>query len=69
MVSMTDVTSSNIKAIGYDPDTKDLRIAYNSGVYVYGAVPASVHAALMASPSKGKFVAKSIKGKFKAAKA
>jgi len=59
------VKSSNIRSYGFKDNV--LEIEYNSGaVYQYSAVPESVYAAMRGAASIGSFVAKSIKGKYKA---
>ena len=59
------VESSNIAKIGYDAETRTLEIEFlHSGVYRYHHVPADVHAALMASPSKGRYFAINVRNKY-----
>ena len=61
------VTSSNIKAIGYDPSTQTLEVEFsNGGVYRYTDVPAQVHADLMAAESVGRYFAANVRNAFKA---
>lgn len=56
------VQSHAIASIGFDAATNQLEIEYIGGdVYVYFAVPASVHQALMESDSVGRFVNEHIK--------
>lgn len=64
MVSLTPVTSSNIKAIGHDATKDELHVDFGNGVYVYAGVPASAHAALIGAESVGKHFHQHIKGKF-----
>jgi hypothetical protein len=48
------VTSSTIRAVGYDPDSLTLEVVFTSGrVYRYHGVPREVHRQLMDAPSKG----------------
>jgi hypothetical protein len=56
---MVPVKSSNVKAIGYDPDTGEMGVQYKSGdtVYTHPNITAARHQALMDSPSKGKHLA------------
>lgn len=55
-MNMTPVSSSNLKAVGYDAATQTLRIAFiSSGIYEYSAVPSSIHAGLMAASSHGSY--------------
>ncbi|MEO8071471.1 MAG: KTSC domain-containing protein [Acidobacteriota bacterium] len=52
-----DVESSVVRAIGYEPATSRLEVAFvNGGVYRYHHVPAAVHAAFLAAESKGQFL-------------
>lgn len=56
------VHSSNIKAIGYDPDTRELHVEFKGGgVFCYDGVSAAQHAALMAAPSHGAYLHAKIK--------
>jgi len=55
-VDRTAVTSSAIRAVGYDPETATLEIEFTSGtVYQYAGVPSAVHAAFMTAPSHGRY--------------
>lgn len=57
------VESSNIKGVGYDPDTRQMRVEFHSGaVHDYADVPASDHQVFMASGSKGKHYHRHIRG-------
>ena len=50
------VSSSNVKSVGYDPVKRTLEIECHGGrVYQYDDVPPSVHQALMAAASHGRF--------------
>ena len=54
-MNMEAVKSSTIESIGYDGDTKTLRIKFKSGAtYDYADVPYETHADLMSAPSIGK---------------
>jgi len=56
------VQSSNIRAIGYDADSRTLQIDFKSGGrYQYPAVEPATHVALMASPSKGSFFSRNMR--------
>lgn len=58
----TPVESSNVKSIGYDPESQTLEVAFASGgIYRYANVPAVEHHNLMAASSKGGFLAARIK--------
>ena len=61
-IELTPVKSSNLVGVGYrsvQPGSDALLIVqFKSGaVYTYRHVPKEVHAALMAAPSKGKYLA------------
>ena len=65
----TPVTSTNIKSIGYDKNTKTLEVEFkNGGLYRYSGVPVNIYNNLMNSDSHGKFLAKFIKGKYSCVK-
>jgi hypothetical protein len=50
------VTSSNLQAVAYDPDTLTLGIRFlNGSEYQYSGVPPQIHQGLMAAGSKGTF--------------
>jgi hypothetical protein len=70
-MNMKPVNSSNIQAIGYDPASKRLGVAFHgSGTYHHDEVPPELHEQLMAATdSHGKFYHANIKGKFKHTKA
>lgn len=67
--TLVPVASSNLLAVGYDPDGTTLYVAFRPSpkrpapaLYAYDGVPAPVHAALMAAPSKGAYLCAAIKG-------
>lgn len=61
-----DVSSGNIEEIGYDDCRSVLRVQFkNGGVYEYANVPLSVFEAFSKSPSKGKFLHRMIKGRYR----
>ena len=65
MVDMNYVDSSNIEAIGYDPNAQELFVQFLSGAtYVYHGVPQEIYDNLMASPSQGSYLNREIKGVF-----
>lgn len=65
MLEMKNVTSSNVKAIGYLEEKRLLRIRFKDGsAYDYMGIEEEMYIALMASESKGKFIAEKIKDKF-----
>jgi len=59
------VKSSNLKSVGYDPETEILEIEFKNGfVYHYFEVPQSRYDGLMNASSKGSYLNQSIKRKF-----
>ncbi len=59
----TSVSSSNIGAIGYEPETQTLEVEFlNGSVYQYAGVPVDEYAAMMNADSKGKYLNANIKG-------
>jgi hypothetical protein len=61
---MVPVSSSNLKAVGYDAAARELHVEFkNGGRYVYANVGPETHAALMGAKSKGSHLADAIKGK------
>ncbi|QZN97764.1 KTSC domain-containing protein [Symbiopectobacterium purcellii] len=61
------VTSSRIRAIGYDPDKRILEIAFHNGeIYQYQDVPERIYKKYISEAvvSKGRFFDGVIKGKF-----
>lgn len=61
----TPVTSSNIKAIGYDAETKSLEVEFHNGaVWLYSGISAEIHAELAKAESVGRWFSSRITGKF-----
>jgi hypothetical protein len=59
------VKSDNLKSIGYDPSSLQLTVQFHDGqLYAYQGVLPPVHSELMASPSKGRFLHKYLKGRY-----
>ena len=59
------VTSTDIRAIGYDADSQTLEIEFNSGgVYRYSGVPSGEHDGIMAAASHGKYFHANIKNRY-----
>lgn len=51
---MSPVTSSNLKAVGYDPASQALEVHFKNGTrFRYAKVPPEAHAELMAAESPG----------------
>lgn len=62
-VEMKDVKSSNVAAVGYDADAKELHVAFRNGSkYIYHDVDAEKHSALISADSVGGFFNAHIKG-------
>jgi len=57
------VSSSNIASVGWEDGILEVEFT-NGGVYQYQGVPEDIYAGLMASGSKGKYLASSIKNVF-----
>ena len=56
------VSSSNLKAVGYDHETKTLEIEFlNGGLYQYSGVPLSVYQGLKSASSHGQYFDSHIK--------
>jgi hypothetical protein len=61
--------SSNLLRFGYETTTQVLTVEFkNGGVYDYFDVSDSVHEEMKAAASKGQFLAKSIKTRFRYAR-
>lgn len=59
-----DVSSSSVQRVGYDADSRELHVTFNTGArYTYHDVPPETHEALMMSGSKGSFLHENIKGR------
>ena len=68
-VSYHHVESSNIDQIGYDAESQELRVKFNSGSeYRYSNVPGPVFADFLDADSAGKFFASNIKGQYEYSK-
>lgn len=62
-MNMIEVQSSNVVAVGYENGT--LAVEFTSGsIYEYANVPQQVYEALLAAPSKGRFLRESVYGKY-----
>lgn len=65
MPQMTPVFSSNVKAIGHDPETNELHVEWQNGkVSVYEGVPAKVASDVQNAWSVGKAVNEQIKDNY-----
>ena len=59
------VQSSNIRSVGYDPESGTLEVEFNSGsVYQYLNVPKGEYETLMNASSKGRYFNRSVKGEY-----
>lgn len=64
-MNRTPVTSSQIKSVGYDFNSRTLEIEFaDGGVYQYDNVPANIYSALIDSASVGKAFYAMVKGKY-----
>lgn len=63
-MTMIQVSSSAIRAIGYDGYTLTVEF-HDSGSYDHPGVPESVYRGLMESSSKGGYYNRNIRGKYK----
>lgn len=67
IVQMQSVASSQIKEIGYDPETQKLRVCFldkrggDGSIYEYSGVEQGVYDALMSAESVGRTFAASVK--------
>lgn len=61
----TAVRSSNIRAIGYDPQSQTLEVEFTTGgVYQYSGVPDAVYQGLMRAGSKGAYFHAHVKDRY-----
>lgn len=64
-MEMKPVTSSQIKEVGYDPQTLTLGIRFNSGgLHHYAGVTPEKHAEFIGAESIGKHFGSQIRGKY-----
>lgn len=64
-MTMVPVSSTNLRAVGYDPSTQTLRIEFHNATYDYYNVPSAVHSGLMNAPSKGQYHHQYIKNNYR----
>ena len=65
-MELTPVSSSNVAAVGYDPDTSTLEVEFKNGSsYQYFDVPETEFFNLRDAPSVGKYLNASIKGHYR----
>ena len=66
MPEMNPVVSSNVEAIGYDPDNQELHVRFKSGAtYVYYDVEEWVFREFMQAGSKGIYLNTNIKDQYR----
>jgi hypothetical protein len=59
------VESTTLATVAYDQVRELLQLEFCSrAIYQYVGVPASVHAALLSAPSKGRYFNQTIRGRF-----
>ncbi|MEC0543642.1 KTSC domain-containing protein [Bacillus inaquosorum] len=64
-MNLVPVNSSNLSAVGYDSQSKVLRIVFKNGTYDHFDVPKGVYDSLMSAPSKGKYYHACIKNRYR----
>lgn len=65
-IPLTQCSSSNIKAHGYDAATSTIAVQFSNGSeFRYQGVPASLYQQLASAPSVGSFFAKHIRTAFR----
>ena len=65
-VEMVPVSSTNVSAVGYDPETREMTVEFQSGnVYVYSGVPAEVPEELKASASPGSYFYRNVRNQYR----
>jgi len=65
-MNLISVSSSAIAAVGYNPQTKNLKIRFVGGTTVYDfcGVPQYIYDGLMAASSKGDYYTRHIRGRY-----
>ncbi|WP_353221113.1 KTSC domain-containing protein [Salinisphaera sp. S4-8] len=64
-MEMIAVSSSAIRAVGYDPTTQRMNIRFQQGhTYSFCRVPASVFEGLLAASSKGSYYDRHIRDRY-----
>jgi hypothetical protein len=60
----TEIESSNVKSVGYDPEAEVMEVEFHSGgVYQYHGVEPSVHDGLLNAVSPGAYLHQHVKGR------
>lgn len=64
-MNVIPVESATLASVGYERDGGMLQLEFRSrAVYLYYAVPAEVHQALLAAESKGAYFNRAIRGRY-----
>jgi hypothetical protein len=64
-MDMIAVTSSNLKAVGYDAFTQELQVEFQNGTsYIYEGVPVETFNDLLGAKSVGNFFMRNVRGIF-----
>ena len=64
-MEMKKVNSSNLAAIGYNPDKQELVVRFHSGTqYRYHSVSPEVYEAFLEAKSMGIFFVREVRGKY-----
>lgn len=65
-MKITPVESSTLASVGYDESSDLLQLEFRSrAVYLYFAVPAAVHEALLTATSKGRYFNQTIRDQYR----
>lgn len=68
-MTMQPVSSSNLAAVGYDPETQTLAVEFRSGgTYEYYDVPQQVFDGLLSAASHGQYFQSNIRGSYRYAR-
>ncbi len=64
-MNRSSVRSSNIRSVGYDPQSRKLEVEFHGGaIYEYSGVPETIHKGLMQAASKGAYFHDHIKDRY-----
>lgn len=65
-ITHNHVQSTTVRSAAYDDDAGDMHVKFrDGGEYIYHGVPKEVHDAFLIAGSKGNFLHRNIKGKYK----
>lgn len=60
------MSSTSLRAVGYDAGRQKLEVQFlANSVYQYSGVPQDVYEGLLSAPSKGRYFARYIKGRYR----